>query len=57
MKNKNINLTLSLDEVNKVLTALGNLPYSQIYTLIQKVQQQTEEQLPEVQPVLDNQKN
>jgi hypothetical protein len=42
---KTINLNLSLDETNKVLQALGNLPYSQVSALIPKIQSQAQEQL------------
>jgi len=41
-----IQLTLSLGEVNQILDALGNIPYRQIYQLIGKIQRQAEDQLP-----------
>lgn len=40
-----IQLTLSLGEVNQILDALGNIPYRQIYQLIGKIQRQAEDQL------------
>lgn len=40
-----IQLTLSLGEVNQILDALGNIPYRQIYQLIGKIQTQAEAQL------------
>lgn len=42
---KEINLTLSTDETNTVLEALGNLPYVKSYGLIGKIQQQATGQL------------
>ena len=33
-----INLTLTLEEVNSVLTALGTQPYAQVQPLIAKIQ-------------------
>ncbi len=41
MQNQNnLTLHLTLDEVNTILTSLGNLPYVQVYELIQKIQGQ-----------------
>lgn len=40
-----IQLTVSLSEVNQILETLGQLPYAQVYQLIAKVQQQAESQL------------
>lgn len=37
---RNIQLNLSLPEVNQILTALGEQPYSAVYHLIAKIQQQ-----------------
>lgn len=50
MKNKNIQmkdirLNLSVNEINLVLKSLGNLPYYQVFTLIEKIQQQANLQL------------
>jgi len=42
---KSLKIELSPEEVNKVLTALGNMPYVQVYELIDKMKQQAEEQL------------
>lgn len=36
-----IQLQLTLDEVNVILNALGNLPYAQVYQLIHKINQQS----------------
>lgn len=51
MNDKNIELTFSLEEVNTILTGLGTLPYAQVFKLIQKVQNQTEKQLTNIQTV------
>jgi hypothetical protein len=40
-----IQLTLSVGEVNQILDALGNVPYRQIYQLIGKIKRQAEDQL------------
>ena len=37
---KDINLTLSLEEVNSVLNTLGTQPYGQVQPLIAKIQTQ-----------------
>tara|TARA_B100001059_G_scaffold197910_1_gene203557 strand:+ start:747 stop:926 length:180 start_codon:yes stop_codon:yes gene_type:complete len=37
---KDINLTLSLEEVNSVLNTLGTQPYGQVQPLIVKIQTQ-----------------
>jgi hypothetical protein len=40
-----INLELELAEVNGILQALGNLPFSQVAPLIQKIQLQAQPQV------------
>ena len=45
MNNQELNITLSLEELNKTLSALGNLPYAQVYMLIDKIRKQAEEQV------------
>lgn len=45
MEINSIQLKLSLSEVNSVLTALGSLPYTKVYEIIQKIQVQTEQEL------------
>lgn len=40
-----ISLNLSLEEVNAILSALGEHPYIQVYELIQKIQHQAGEQV------------
>ena len=42
---KDINLTLSLEEVNTLLNALGTQPYAQAQPLIAKIQTQGSAQL------------
>lgn len=42
---KNINLELSIEEANLILEALGNLPFSKVYVLIAKIQEQASQQL------------
>lgn len=45
MNNREIHLTLNIDEINKMLTALGNLPYAQVFSLIDKIRNQAEVQV------------
>lgn len=40
-----IRLELSIEEVNQILTALGQLPYAQVATLIEKMRNQAKPQL------------
>jgi hypothetical protein len=40
-----LKLTLTLDETNLILEALGNLPFARVYTLINAIQQQATAQL------------
>lgn len=42
---KEVNLKLTLEETNVILSALGNLPYIQVQSLIPKIQAQAEQQL------------
>lgn len=42
-----IKLTLSIEEINKILEALGSQPYVGVYQLINKIQQQASSQLQE----------
>lgn len=42
-----INLKLSVEEINLVLHALGNLPYIQVHNVISKIQVQGKTQLQE----------
>lgn len=41
---KNIQLTLTFEDVNKVLKALGHLPFNEVYELIGKVHEQANQQ-------------
>jgi hypothetical protein len=40
-----ITLNLTLDETNVVLQALGSLPYAQVFSMVEKVKQQAQQQL------------
>ena len=42
---KEINLSLKIEDVNLLLTALGNLPFIQVHELISKIQSQATPQL------------
>jgi hypothetical protein len=44
-----ISLKLSVNEVNTILKCLGKHPFEEVVTLIQKVKQQGDSQLAEVQ--------
>jgi hypothetical protein len=39
------NITLTIDEINKILGALGQQPYIHVFELINTIQQQVTEQL------------
>lgn len=40
-----IDLKLTVDEVNTILSALGSMPFAQVYELIGKIQQQAAGQM------------
>lgn len=40
-----IELTLTIEEVNQLLSALGQRPYQEVFQLINKIQQQAQSQL------------
>ena len=42
---ENVELKLNIEEVNTILTALGQQPYIQVFHLIASIQQQVTEQL------------
>ena len=42
---KDIQLTVTVDEVNQLLDALGQQPFIRVYQLIGKIQQQAQAQL------------
>jgi hypothetical protein len=52
-----IQLRLTLSEVNQILDALGEKSYKQVYQLIIKVQQQAEAQLQENNGHLNDQQS
>ncbi len=39
-------LELTVPEINVVMQALGNMPYAQVFELIEKIRTQAKEQLP-----------
>ena len=45
MNEKDIILKLNIEEVNKIMTALGSLPYVQVFELINDIQQQVTPQV------------
>lgn len=45
MGNNEVTLTLSIQEVNQLLSALGQMPFVQVVDLIGKVKQQAESQV------------
>ena len=48
-----LQLHLTIDEVNLLLEALGDLPFARVHTLIGSIQQQAQEQLQESNPPPD----
>ena len=40
-----IQLTLTIDEINKILETLGSRPYAEVFQLVAKIQHQAEGQL------------
>lgn len=42
---KDFKLALDLNEINLILKALGNLPYSQVNELVNKIHQQAKDQM------------
>ena len=40
-----IELRLTIEEINKILDALGNRPYVEVFQLVNKIQQQAGNQL------------
>ena len=51
MENKEINLTLTVAEINVVLGALGKGPYEAVESVITKIREQA---MPQVQQVEEN---
>lgn len=45
MNKDKVTLELSIDEVNLILKALGEMPFSQVYDLIGKIHLQSNQQL------------
>ena len=44
---KEVNLKLSVNEVNMVIKALGQFPYNQVYETVSKIHSQASEQVKE----------
>ena len=44
-----IKLELTIDEVNGILQSLGNMPYAQVVTLVEKIKEQAIPQVPVTQ--------
>ena len=40
-----LKFTLTIDDANTILKALGQMPFAQVYTLIEKINQQANSQL------------
>jgi len=40
-------LDLTLPEINAILTALGQMPYAQVFELVEKIRQQAQNQMKE----------
>lgn len=52
MQNQNnLSLLLTLDEINTILTALGERPYVQVFELVQKIQGQAAGQVRSESPI------
>lgn len=49
MKTQEIELKLTVAEVNGILQALGQMPYTQVVSLVLKIQQQAQAQVSEPQ--------
>ena len=47
METKEIELKLTVAEVNGILQALGQMPYAQVVSLVLKIQQQAQAQVSE----------
>jgi hypothetical protein len=45
---------LTLEDINVILTALGNAPYAQVFELVKKIQEQAKAQLPQPTIVQEN---
>lgn len=45
MNNTNINLTLSLEEVNIIMASLAKQPYEVVFGLVEKIRTQAQDQL------------
>lgn len=48
-----LNLTLTITEINKILAILGKYPFDEIASLVTKIHSQGETQIKELQPQLE----
>lgn len=48
MENENLNLELTVSEINVILRSLGKHPFDEVVALIQKIKDQGESQLAEM---------
>lgn len=53
MSDKTFNITFTLDELNMVLGALGELPAKASMSLIMNIQQQAQQQGQQAEPVVE----
>ena len=42
---KELKFNLTVDDTNTILEALGNMPFAKVYGLIEKIQQQAQQQM------------
>lgn len=49
MENPDLNLTLTLNEINTILASLGKHPFDEIAVLVSKIRSQGEAQIKELQ--------
>ena len=53
-QNQTVQLNLTIDQVNKIMSALGNLPYVQVCQLIDQIQKQVGAQLtPDIEKIVN----
>ena len=49
-----LTLNLTVEEINKILEALGDQSYKEVFELINKIQQQAQAQLQQTAPAASN---
>lgn len=50
---KEVNLKLTVNEVNMVIKALGQFPYNQVFEVVSKIHKQASDQVQEVEMELN----